>query len=274
MKSATLGMGFLAGAALCFGCSRPVALNFDPDKVISLRDGQIVVATDSPFLKHLESGLAGPAPSQGDALWVVGQIIALANPSDSLKGSGVRWAELDSGLSRSLGLNLSDQAFVPPGEAYGLAELPKDYAGQMSQGEKVSVCPYGLRRRSGAARVERVVPLPGDLDWTRVLLRILPGREWYPGNNCEIAFPLRSHPATVPTTALLHEGNDEYVLVRTSATSFRPERIVLLDTGEGTALVVGPIVEGTRIVARGSILLKPYLHQLLRQSPAATRSAL
>jgi hypothetical protein len=258
-----IAASLLASLAFGCGCSAPERPGFDPDKVISVSKGQILVAADSPFLKHLEAGVAGQAPPQGKVFWVVGQIVALANPSDELSGSSVQWSELDPGLTAELGLKLKGPA--EEGEAYAMAELPSDYAGQVAPGGAVSVSLYGMRAHAGAARVFSVLPSPGDADWMRVVLKIRPGKEWYPGTNCEVAFPLRGSPALIPTTALLHEGSDEYLLQRTGPGSFQPRRIIILDTQGFQALILGPVTAGTPIVARGAILLKPYLHRILRE---------
>jgi len=265
MRGAFCAPAALLALSLAGGCSSPAQPAFDADKVISVSNGQIVVDPASPFLTHLEAGFAQKAPPQGKQFWVVGQIVALANPSDSLSGSSIQWSELDPDLTRELGLRLGRAV---EGEAYGMAELPSDYTGQISRGEEVTVALYGLRSHSGPGRVVSVLPSPRDPDWVRVVLRVGPGQEWYPGNNCEVAFPLNGSPALIPTTALLHEGSDEYVLQRTGSNSFYPHRIIILDTEGPNALIMGPVTAGTAIVARGAILLKPYLHRILRARQA------
>jgi hypothetical protein len=256
-----------AGCALLGACSAPLDKGYDPDQAVSLEKGQIVVRQDSPFLKHLEVAPLGAERAQGEAFKVVGQVVALANNSDELTGSGILWSELDPALTQSLGLSLSAGADVAVGQAYGMVEVPASFAGQLSRGETVSVSRYGLRKFNTPARVASVRPSPDDEDWVRVVFRIPPGDEWYPGNNCEVAFSmLRSHPVTVPTTALLHEGSQEYLLRALGPGRYSPLRIVILDTLETgrEALIIGDIPRGAQFVSRGAILLKPYLHGILR----------
>jgi hypothetical protein len=264
-----------AAAVLIGGCGRSAEKSYDPDSAISIESGQIQVAVDSPFLKHLEVAVVGPAQVEGRQFRVVGQVVALANSSDELTGSKISWAELDPALSRSLGLTLPTDGSVGPGEAFGVADLPGEYAGQVARGDSVSVARYGLRKFEMSARVMAIRPASGDGDGIRVLFRLGSGEEWYPGNNCEVVFPmLRSHPVTIPTTALLHEGAQEYLLQQTGPGRFRPRSITILDTVDQSALVIGEVGPSSRIVSRGAILLKPYLHTDLRErAAAAQRSA-
>jgi len=253
--------GFAMLGALAAGCGRPSDKGYDPDSAISIQEGQIQVALDSPFLKHLEVAVVGPAEAQGRQFQVVGQVVALANSSDELTGSKISWAELDPDLTRSLGLTLPTDGSVAPGEAFGVADLPGEYAGQLARGDSVSVARYGLRKFEMNGRIMSVRAAT-DGSGIRVLFRLGSGEEWYPGNNCEVDFPmLRSHPVSVPTTALLHEGAQEYLLQQTGPGRFRPRNITIL--GE-----VGP---SSRIVSRGAILLKPYLHSVLRGRAAAAK---
>lgn len=261
------------GLALSGACGRADKA-YDPGQAISVQSGQIVVDPASPFLKHLEAGPVAAAGAQGDSFKVVGQIIALANSSDALSGSTVQWAELDPDLSRELGLHLDNAGSVPVGKAYGLVELPVEYRRQVARGDSVAISRYGLRKYETLGRVASVLPAPDGEAWMRVLLDIPAGGEWYPGNNCEVAFPLlRSRPVSVPTTALLHEGSQEFLLEETAAGHFKPLGIVILDTLGQSALVSGPVVPGMRIVSRGAILLKPFLHAILRSRAVVAAKA-
>lgn len=256
-----------AACALLTGCSKPADQGYDPEKVITLAQGRIVVEQSSPFLKHLELTRLDAAPQKQEPFKVVGQIVALANSSDELTGSGILWSELDPALTRSLGLDLKAQKGVSVGQAYGVAELPAAYAGPLAAGDPVSVARYGLRKFGTSARVVSVQASPDDEGWVRALFKIPAGDEWYPGNNCEAAFPmLRGHPIAVPTTALLHEGSQEYLLQATGPGTYKPLRIVILDTLDlgRSALVIGAIPPRAMIVSRGAILLKPFLHRVLR----------
>lgn len=256
--------GLAWGAGLASGCGNGAGKPYDPSAAVSSSGGQITVAGDSPFLKHLEVGPVGNDHAGVQQLRVVGQIVAMADNSDELTGARISWSELSPELSKSLGLQLGTGKTVFDGEAYGMADLPAEYARQLARGDSIAVSRYGLQKYETAARVVFVRESPGAGGQMRVVFHMPTGEAWYPGNNCDVAFPmLRSRPVSVPATALLHEGAQEYLLQETGHGAFKPRKISILDSSAQSALVIGDIKPGDRVLSRGAILLKPFLHQLL-----------
>jgi len=242
----------------------------DPESVFKTTGNVISLDLKSPMLKYLEITPIPPSNSQVQDLRVVGQIIALANYSDQLVGSRISWVELDPELSSALGFHFDSHTPAQVGDAYGMVSLPQEYLGQLKPFEQVEISRYGLLASKTTATVLSIQQdkLNGLLIMGKplqVVFKIPHGQDWYPGTNCVVFFPtLGSKPLLVPSTALLHEGRQEYLLVEIGKGQYFPIPIYVLDTLDDSVLVIGKIKAGQAIVSRGAILLKPIVHRLLR----------
>jgi hypothetical protein len=258
--------------AVCLlaGCARHEQTPADPESVFKTTGNIISLDPKSPMLKYLEVSPIPASNSQTQDLRVVGQIIALANYSDQLVGSRISWVELDPDLSQSLGFHFDSRTPAQVGDAYGFVSLPDEYLGQLKPFEKVEISRYGLLASKTTATVISIqqekfngAPITGKP--LQVVFKVPHGQDWYPGTNCVVDFPtLGSKPLLIPSTALLHEGRQEYILAEIGVGQYFPVPIYILDTLDDSVLVIGKIKAGENIVSRGSILLKPIVHRLLR----------
>ncbi len=265
---------------ISMGCARQEDRNNDPESIFSIKAGKIDIDLSSPILKHLETAPVQPSNSQTRDLKVVGQIIALANYSDQLVGSRISWVELDPDLSKSLGFHFDDHMKAPVGEAFGVVSLPEEYLGQLKPYESVVISRYGLLESHTSATVISIqqaklngVVIEGEP--IQIVFKLLNGQDWYPGTNCVVSFPmLGARPLVIPSTALLHEGQQEYLLQEVGKGQYIPRPVYVLDTLTDSVLIIGKIAPGETIVSRGSILLKPILHKLLRTQVSEVNSTL
>jgi hypothetical protein len=274
MNRKTFPLGFsvlvLSLVFISFGCGRREEQNSDPESIFTIKDGQINIDTTSPMMKYLELAPVSPSHVGSQNLKAVGQIIALANYSDQLVGSPISWVELDPDLSNSLGFHFNSHTKASVGEAFGVVSLPEEYLHQLKQYESVSILRYGLLESHTSAQVISIQPtkvngIPVEGEPIQVVFKIMNGQDWYPGTNCVVSFPmLGTKPLLVPSTALLHEGQQEYLLQQVGQGEFKPKPVYVLDTLTDTVLVIGKLQPGDIIIGRGSILLKPILHRLLR----------
>ncbi len=257
------------GFAFC-GCARKEETPVDPESVFKISGNVFSLDPTSPMMKYLEISPIPPPSSKSQDLKEVGQIIALANYSDQLVGSRISWVELDPDYSKSLGFSFGPRTPAHVGDAYGVVTLPDEYLPQLKPYESVAISRYGLLASQTTARVLSIqqaqlngVPILGEP--LEVVFKIPDGQDWYPGTNCVVDFPmLGSKPFLLPATALLHEGQREYLLEQLSPGEYTPVPVVVLDTIDDSVLVIGKIKAGEEIVSRGSILVKPIVHQLLR----------
>jgi hypothetical protein len=253
-----------------WGCVRQEEVPADPESVFTIKGNVIGLDLRSPMLKYLEISPIPPSAQQTQDLKEVGQIIALANDSDQLVGSRISWVELDPDYSKSLGLRFDSHTAAHVGDAYGVVTLPDEYLGQLKPWERVEISRYGLLASRTTAAVVSIqqaklngVPILGKP--LEVVFKIPNGQDWYPGTNCVVDFPmLGSKPFLVPATALLHEGRQEYLLEEITKGQYSPVPIYILDTVGDSVMVIGKIRPKENIISRGSILLKPMVHRLLR----------
>jgi hypothetical protein len=156
------------------------------------------------------------------------------------------------------------------GDAYGVVSLPEEYLPQLKAYERVDISRYGLLASKTRATVISIqqakfqgLPITGQP--IQVVIKIQNGQDWYPGTNCVVFFPmLGSQPFLIPSTALLHEGRQEFLLQEVAKGQYFPQPVYVLDTLGDSVLVIGKLMPGENIVSRGAILLKPLLHKLLR----------
>jgi hypothetical protein len=169
-----------------------------------------------------------------------------------------------------LGFQFGPHTKAQIGEAFGVVSLPEEYLRQLKQYESVSISRYGLLESRSSAQVISIQPtkvngitVAGEP--IQVVFKIMSGQDWYPGTNCVVYFPmLGTKPLLIPSTALLHEGQQEYLLQEVGKGQYLPRPVYVLDTINDSVLVIGKIKPGETIISRGSILLKPILHRLLR----------
>ncbi len=253
--------------------SKSSEVSLVPGQEVSIERDRIVVRAGSRLLNHLEIAELGAGGFRRSGFKMVGQIIALANPavecsrSSGEAGCSVTWVELDKDLSREIGLNLDRLASSKVGDVIGLTTLPLSYATKVGPGQQVEVSHYGLNHGSESATILYVrlkTLLWGD--GIPVIFRLSNTQEWLPGTNCEVTFPfIRSQSKTIPTTALLHEGLYDYILRETAPNEFVPSRVTIEDESSESADVITNLSSGDKIVKRGAILLKPYIHQMLEK---------
>ena len=254
-----------AGLAAVFAAKglRRADAPLEPPEPYALTGGRVVFAPGAKMLARLEIVAVGAAAAASTEFRTVGQIIALSNASGSLTGERVGWVELDPQLTASVGLKLSGGGEA--GTAYGLTALAAEYAPRVNVGQRIAVMRYGLKRASVTGVIARVVRRPEAGDRVDVVFRFAPAQDWFPGTNCEVAFPvLAGRPVRIPMTAPVHEGTQEFVWKEVAPGQFEARNISLVEETPDEASVLG-LNPGDRIVARGAILLKPLLKPLLAQ---------
>ncbi len=240
-------------------CTKSEPVTPAPYKVegnlITLREG-------TPFQKHLEIQKVQTVKN-GEGLGTVGQMIALANPPGDLAHTGIAWTELDPDFSKILKLNLNSFG-ASVGTALGVTSLPAEYRGQVKVGETVEVSRYGLKKSSQKGVIVQINALKEKEDSFKVIFKLGQGQDWYPGTNCEVKYPLLFvKPVQVPTTAILHEGLQEYVIKRIAPLQFQMVGIIIVNESSDMAQVVGLKAEDS-VVASGAILFKPELHNFIQ----------
>jgi hypothetical protein len=268
-KAISLGFAAILGLSVLSGCRGTEA--GPAPSVFSIEGDVISIDMNSPMLKYLETAPLEDSHAASRKLAAVGQIIALANDSDELQGSNVSWVELDPEISRSLGFSFGPERKAKIGEAFGVVDIDSAYEKQLRPYEALSISRYGLLKTYASGMVVSILkPLSSSASSEgqpiQVVFEIPQGLDFYPGTNCEVDFPISiGRPVNVASTALLHEGRQEYILKYLGQGHYHPVPVFVLDTVDEQVLVIGNLKPGDRIVSRGAILLKPLLHQVLRQ---------
>lgn len=234
-----------------------------------VKDGQILIQANSAF-----AGKFKVAPVQlvagAKKLKSIGQVIALANHSPSLSaGDQLSWVELDPHLSTQVGLKLNQIAKPSIGIAVGMSWVPSSYLGKLKEGQKITVFRYGLQKTSVSGSILSLgKPSFSEEEGVArfvVLFRLDSGQTWYPGTNCQIEFPIPgSTTAQVPSTAILHEGVQEYVMREVTPGKYEPQTISIVSENAGSAEILSQLQENDRVIETGAILLKPVLPELLK----------
>lgn len=231
-----------------------------PKKHYSLEKNGIVRFIDSEeFLASLGIEKVQALPIRNSKLSAVGQIILLIEPPSVTTGGRPHPLHLDEKYSERIGLKKLDWS---TGRAFGVADLSSEY--KIRAGLPVELVRYGLLASASRGIVRRVLKSDTDKDTQLIVFEIPDGREWYPGTNCRIVFPtLSEKPVGIPKRALLHLGDKDFVFTQNSAEEFRLRTVTVFDENEQTIAVTG-LKSGERVLAKGSILLKNFIPELLQ----------
>jgi hypothetical protein len=268
----SLTLIIIVGVFCAVNSRRPADVSINkPD--VSVSDGGILVRPDSRLLNHLQIMNVKSGVSERSGFRMIGQIVALANPSsierssaeDNQAGNGISWVELDPALSKNIGLDLKALDSAKAGEVIGVTALPMAYAKKVSGGQKVKIAHYGLYHETETGTIIAVrLTKSWWGDSVPVIFRLDNAQEWLPGANCEVTFPLiSSQSMSIPTTALLHEGLYDYVLKAEAPNRFVPTRVTVEEESPDRVEILTGMSRQDKIVGRGAILLKPYIHQMM-----------
>lgn len=248
----------------------------------SIEGHQIIIDPNSVFSSRLQVVTLQPGLNESHSsshLKRVGQIVALANHSPNLKDGGkLSWVELDAELTKKLGLHFDQLIHGTPGLAIGLVWVPQSYLGQIHAGQNVHVFRYGFSNAPTSASILSVgkPQFVGEEGVPRapIVFRLTSGQTWYPGTNCQIEFPLKDAATTqVSTTAILHEGVQEFVMKELSPGHYEPLSVSIISEQSGMTEILGDLRPGDRVVQSGAILLKPVLPELIKSPVAAIEAS-
>ncbi|MCX7596384.1 MAG: hypothetical protein N2235_22020 [Fischerella sp.] len=231
-----------------------------PKIYYTLEKNGIVRFTDSDdFLASLEIVPTKLIPARKRQLMSVGQIVLLIEPPSVTTSGRLHPLHLDENYSRTLSLESLPWA---SGKAFGVSELATEY--KIQPGIPLEVMRYGLLTAASNGIVRRVLKSPSENSRQLVIFEIPNGRNWYPGTNCRVIFPtLSEKPVVIPKRALLHIGDQDFVFLQNTASEFQLRAVTVFDETENT-ITVGGLRYGDKVLAKGSILLKNFIPELLR----------
>jgi hypothetical protein len=223
------------------------------------KNGVIRFINSEEFLDSLLIEEAKPLPTGKHRLAAVGQIVLLIEPGSVATGGRAHPLHLDEKYSEKLGLG---KLSWNTGDAFGIAEVPTEY--KIRPGAPIEVLRYGLTGSASRAQVRKVFPNSEDPQTQIVVFQVAQGKDWYPGANCRIIFPtLSEKPVSIPKRALLHLGDKDYV--------FTEKRPGCIQIAHGQCvrrrrkkMSVTGLSKGERVLAKGSILLKNFIPELLQ----------
>jgi hypothetical protein len=227
----------------------------------SLETNGVIRFTDSEeFLSSLVITETSALPIGNHKLSTVGQIVLLIEPGSATTAGRSHPLHLDEKYSEKLGLGKLPWKV---GSAFGISEIPTEY--KIKAGVPVQVARYGLIAATSRGTVRQILKNPDDPETATVVFEILQGKDWYPGANCKLVFPtLSEKPVAIPKRALLHLGDKDYVFVERAHGEFKLRTVSVIDENDKTMSVTG-LSTGERVLAKGSILLKTFIPELLQK---------
>ncbi len=224
------------------------------------KNGIIRFYDSDVFLDSLIIEEAKALPKGEHRLSNVGQIILLIEPGSVATGGRPHPLHLDEKYSQQLGLKRFDWTV---GKAFGISEIPAEYA--IRAGAPAEVMRYGLLTSASRAVIRKVLPDADDPQMRVIVFEIAQGKDWYPGANCRLIFPtLSERPVSIPKRSLLHLGDKDYVFTEQARGEFKLRMVSVFDEDEKTISVTG-LRAGEKVLAKGSILLKNFIPDLLHR---------
>lgn len=172
-----------------------------------------------------------------------------------------RWITLDPNILKNNKIEL-DEINPVKGYAYGVISTSKDFGPQLKIGQEISIKRYGLDKDHFTAKIHNIRKKGQDI--IQIYFLATHAVELIAGTTCEVEIAqIRMVPYKVSILSLLHLGLEDYIVIRKSPGVYYPRHATIIDQDSQNATILVPIQTETEYVARGAILLKPLLNQIL-----------
>ena len=178
------------------------------------------------------------------------------------------WVTMDEKILARESVDLS-KIKISKGIAYGILTTSLDFEPKLKVGQLLQVKRYGIARDNFSGRILKLVKRDGQ-DIVRVHFLVSNAEELIPGTSLEITIEqIKLIPFKISPLSLLHIGLEDYIVVKIGEGLYTPRHVTVLDQNEQHAVVMLPLEEKVPYVARGAILLKPVLSQILNREENA-----
>lgn len=222
---------------------------------------KIYISDDPNFEAKLEVKNFTRAPSEAQ-LKETGYIVANAQTSFEDERFRSRWVSLDEVILKNNQVELKS---VSPakGMAYGIIATSQDFESQIKIGQPVRIKRYGLEGDNFKGTIIRVNKKRGQ-DIIQVHFLASHAEELIAGTTCEVEIShIKLVPLKVSLMSLLHLGDEDYILIKEKPGVYFPKHVTILDQDSESSTVLVPVDPKLQYIARGSILLKPLLNQIV-----------
>lgn len=225
--------------------------------------GTIVVKDDAQFESMLE---VKPFDKQEKlaTLSETGYIIATTQFSFDNGKPSSNWVTMDEKVLAKEKVTPQDLR-LSKGSAYGILYTSHDFSDRLKIGQTVTVRRYGIVKDHFIGKIIKLVSREGQ-DVVQVHFSVNED-ELVPGSSCEIDInEIKINPYKISLLSLLHIGLEDYIVVKTGPGVYEPKHVTILDQDNETATVMLPSQGDIPYIARGAILMKPLLFQILDQN--------
>lgn len=228
---------------------------------IEVRNGSIFLIEEKVFEDKLElkSFVLG---NQKESLRETGYILANTQSTYQLDRFSSKWVTLTDSTANDNDLNLT--AIRPDkGLAYGVITTSIDFENEMKIGQPLSINRYGLNGDNFHAKILRVMKRTQQ-DIIQIHFLATNAGELIAGTSCEVTFQdVHFQSYFVSLLSLLHIGLEDYIVVKGKDGGYYPKHVTVIDQDAETAQIIVPVARDLLYVARGAILLKPLLNQII-----------
>lgn len=230
---------------------------------IKIVGDKIHIADDPNFISKLEVKKFIASGNEAH-LRETGFIIASAQGSFENEQFVSRWVALDDSVLKANNFLMSE--IVPSkGMAYGVIATSKDFQSELKVGQALLIKRYGLEGDHFQGKITKVIPMNG-LDIVQIHFVAFSAPELIAGTTCEVDIThIKKRPFKVSLLSLLHIGLEDYVVIKESDGAYYPKHATIVDQDAETATILVPFDSEKNYVARGAILLKPLLSQIISQ---------
>lgn len=174
------------------------------------------------------------------------------------------WVTMDEKILARESVDLS-KIKATRGIAYGVLTTSLDFEPKLKVGQHLLVKRYGISKDNFTGKILKLIKRDGQ-DIVRVHFLVSNAEELIPGTSLEITIEqIKLIPFRVSPLSLLHIGLEDYIVVKIAKDLYTPRHVTVLDQNEKYAVVMLPLEEKVPYVARGAILLKPVLSQILNR---------
>jgi hypothetical protein len=194
--------------------------------------------------------------------------LRLARRSEVALARQIQQAGLEPELLRS----------VPAEIDIVMADVPEGMVSRVKLGQACEARFFGLPNEPFSGHVRAIAPvLSKEHRSLRVLFAIGDPRDQLrPGMFADIGLGTDPRPALMmPPEGVVHVGRRDYALVRTAEGNWQVTEVQVGEQHDAALEILGGLNAGDRVAARGAILLKPMIVQVLqaRTAPRSTSTS-
>lgn len=235
---------------------------FNAHSKVEVRNNKIVISNDRDFESKLEMKNFEITENEA-SLTVSGFIVASAQYNFENDRFVNKWVSLEDKVLKANNVILNE---VKPVKdlVYGVISTSKEYEKNLRIGQELFIERYGIKGDHFVGKIIKLIPLTNQ-DYIQIHFLAKKAPELIAGTTCEVKISnIKKRAFTVSLLSILHLGLEDYIVIKEADGIYSPKRAVVLEQNSDNATILVNVTSSSKYVARGAILLKPLIDEIIK----------